>query len=118
MKLTGKALQDFIKWSSTGNGYIYVNKSTTTAIHYTLLTDDLLNALIIDWFGSVGIHISTMSDFDQEDTDNLVFFSYIRGLSKFTPTKSSLSRTEAQIEAIKRAAKMYNENPKLWSTKH
>jgi chromosome condensin MukBEF MukE localization factor len=53
MLLTGLALKNFIKYSSSGDGYIYLNEKTTTAIHYEKLTEDVLIPLIIYWFDSI-----------------------------------------------------------------
>ena len=54
MLLTGLALKNFINYSSSGDGYIFLNEKTTKAIHYELLTEDVLIPLIIYWFDSVG----------------------------------------------------------------
>lgn len=50
MKLTGKALEDFVKWKSNNK-----NISTIEIIDFRHLSSVSKNALIIDWFQSVNI---------------------------------------------------------------
>ena len=94
MILTGKAKKDFILW---------LNKQPVAP--YEVMLDDIpkcyLNSLIIEWFDSVGIYIT--SDYFEL---NKGFYSEILD-SNFAIVKPT--RQEALTEAIKKANEIYNE---------
>ena len=95
MILNGKAKKDFILWLNN-----------QPVAHYEVMLDDIpkcyLNALIIEWFDSVGIYIT--SDYFEL---NKGFYSEILD-SNFAIVKPT--RQEALTEAIKKANEIYNEN--------
>lgn len=94
MILNGKAKKDFILW---------LNNQPVAP--YEVMLDDIpkcyLNALIIEWFDSVGIYIT--SDYFEL---NKGFYSEILD-SNFAIVKPT--RQEALTEAIKKANEIYNE---------
>ena len=94
MILTGKAKEDFILW---------LNNQPVAP--YEVMLDDIpkcyLNSLIIEWFDSVGIYIT--SDYFEL---NKGFYSEILN-SNFASIKPT--RQEALTEAIKKANEIYNE---------
>ena len=93
MILTGKTKEDFILW---------LNNQPVAP--YEVMLDDIpkcyLNALIIEWFDSVGIYIT--SDYFEL---NKGFYSEVLD-SNFAIVKPT--RQEALIEAIKKANEIYN----------
>ena len=94
MILTGKAKEDFYKYINIEDYKLfdYVRKKYANEI--------VLNALIIEWFDSVGIYIT--SDYFEL---NKGFYSEILN-SNFAIVKPT--RQEALTEAIKKANEYYN----------
>ena len=104
--LTGKAKEDFENYVLNKNlGHdsevlISVYNQETLFINYNNIKEILLNALIIEWFDSVGIIIT--SDYFEL---NKGFYSEILE-SNFEIIKPT--RQEALAEAIKKANEIYN----------
>ena len=90
MILNGKAKEDFKEWAY----YSYVEDSGDLA----MMRSTYRNALIIEWFDSVGIYVNI--------TVTYGFNWNIEGLgcSDFN------TRKEATEQAIKKANEIYNEN--------
>ena len=106
MILTGKAKEDFENYVLNKNlGHdsevlISVYNQESLFINYNNVKETLLNALIIEWFDSVGIIIT--SDYFEL---NKGFYSEILE-SNFEIIKPT--RKEALTEAIKKANEIYN----------
>ena len=106
MILTGKAKEDFENYILNENlrhdseVLISVYNQETLFIDYKDVKKPLLNALIIEWFDSVGIIIT--SDYFEL---NKGFYSEILE-SNFEIIKPT--RQEALAEAIKKANEIYN----------
>ena len=106
MILTEKTKEDFENYVLNKNlGHdsevlISVYNQETLFIDYKDVKKPLLNALIIEWFDSVGIYIT--SDYFEL---NKGFYSEILE-SNFEITKPT--RQEALAEAIKKANEIYN----------
>ncbi len=106
MILTGKAKEDFENYVLNKElGYdsevlISVYNQESLFINYNNVKETLLNALIIEWFDSVGIIIT--SDYFEL---NKGFYSEILE-SNFEIIKPT--RQEALAEAIKKANEIYN----------
>ena len=105
--LTGKAKKDFENYvlnkelGHDSEVLINVYNQETLFIDYKDVKKTLLNALIIEWFDSVGIYIT--SDYFEL---NKGFYSEILD-SNFAIVKPT--RQEALTEAIKKANEIYNE---------
>lgn len=92
MKLTRKCKEKFFEWYENREG------NTLTVIELELMSESVIqNALIIDFFDSVGVYIEisvtygfnwSIDDFGGEDYNN---------------------RQQATIQAIKKANDIYNE---------
>lgn len=109
MILTNKALTDFIKFSSNGDGYIYVNKKTSTGIHYSNLSEDILNLFIIQWLDSVGIYISILrEDIEDEHQISHGWKSYIQNGNKIIRLRTLPYKEKITEYAIKKANDIYN----------
>ncbi len=98
MKLTGKALEDFTQWNS--------NKQFDMMLPFEYPT--YLNALIIEWFDSVGIYIHIQPtelgdslEFKAKVNEEDVCFGY--GFLFFE------TRQQATEQAIIKANDIYNE---------
>ena len=106
MILTGKAKEDFEnyvlnkKLGHDSEVLISVYNQESLFINYNNIKETLLNALIIEWFDSVGIIIT--SDYFEL---NKGFYSEILE-SNFEIIKPT--RQEALAEAIKKANEIYN----------
>ena len=106
MILTGKAKEDFENYVLNENlrhdseVLISVYNQETLFIDYKDVKKPLLNALIIEWFDSVGIYIT--SDYLEL---NKGFYSEILN-ENFEIVKPT--RQEALTEAIKKANEIYN----------
>ena len=106
MILTGKAKEDFENYVLNENlrhdseVLISVYNQETLFIDYKDVKKTLLNALIIEWFDSVGIYIT--SDYFEL---NKGFYSEILN-ENFAIVKPT--RQEALTEAIKKANEIYN----------
>ena len=96
--LTGKAKEDFIK-TKIGNE---INLFESMLPIYK-------NALIIEWFDSVGIYISiNYVDFYDELRNNTGFETYVTNKGLSVKFRSVSSRQEATLKAIKKANEIYN----------
>ena len=106
MILTGKAKEDFENYVLNENlrhdseVLISIYNQETLFIDYKDVKKPLLNALIIEWFDSVGIYIT--SDYFEL---NKGFYSEILN-ENFAIVKPT--RQEALTEAIKKANEIYN----------
>ena len=106
MILTGKAKEDFENYvlnkelGHDSEVLISVYNQETLFINYNNVKETLLNALIIEWFDSVGIIIT--SDYFEL---NKGFYSEILN-ENFEIIKPT--RQEALVEAIKKANEIYN----------
>ena len=106
MILTGKAKEDFENYvlnkelGHDSEVLISVYNQESLFINYNNVKETLLNALIIEWFDSVGIIIT--SDYFEL---NKGFYSEILE-SNFEIIKPT--RQEALVEAIKKANEIYN----------
>ena len=107
MILTGKAKEDFENYvlnkelGHDSEVLISVYNQESLFINYNNVKETLLNALIIEWFDSVGIIIT--SDYFEL---NKGFYSEILN-ENFAIVKPI--RQEALTEAIKKANDIYNE---------
>ena len=99
MILTGKAKESFIDYLDKTN-QIKIEKGILN-LHWQDLPEKFKNALIIEWFDSVVIYIT--SDYFEL---NKGFYSEILN-SNFAIVKPT--RQEALTEAIKKANEIYNE---------
>ena len=98
MILTGKAKEDFIK-TKIGNEISL----------FESMLPIYRNALIIEWFDSVGIYISiNYVDFYDELRNNTGFETYVTNKGLSVKFRSVSSRQEATIQAIKKANEIYN----------
>lgn len=93
MKLTGKAQEDFDLWFFERNTPIEEYKN------YPNLSDTCKNALIVEWFDSVGIHI-TITEFDGED--------FWCGFNELEYSILKPTRQGAINAAIEEANELYN----------
>ena len=103
MILTGKAKEDFYKYINIEDYKLfdYVRKKYANEI--------VLNALIIEWFDSVGIYISiNYVDFYDEFRNNTGFETYVTNKGLSVKFRSVSSRQEATVQAIKKANEIYN----------
>jgi len=93
-KLTGKSKDAFYEWMNT------------QPVDELLVCFDIsLNALIIEWFDSVGIYISIKSKFGQNKQRQRFGYSLLNYVSMFAFD----SRTEATNFAIEKANLLFNE---------
>lgn len=95
MILTGKALEDFKKWKVDN-----MRLSTIEVLDFKYLSIVSQNAIIIEWFDSVGIHI-LITDFEGED-----YWCELNGLKHSILGKT---RQEAITQVIIKANEIYNE---------
>lgn len=100
MRLNGKAKQDFETWVVKNYGF------DTTMIHR--LSGVLLNALIIEWFDSVGFYLTILPCIDKTFDSYITFKEIRKEVCQFQKT-----RQEAIIQAILTANKLYNETNKI-----
>ena len=96
MILTGKAKEDFYKYINIEDYKLfdYVRKKYANEI--------VLNALIIEWFDSVGIYVNAELDYL-----HIVWFPTINNDWNFEEREFE-TRQEAIKEAIKKANEIYN----------
>ena len=99
MVLTGKAKEEFFNWLDN-QGVNGIDISNWEFEKFQLLSNVSQNALIIEWFDSVGIYVT--SDYFEL---NKGFYSEILE-SNFEIIKPT--RQEALAEAIKKANEIYN----------
>ena len=87
----------------------YYNSSTSSFLLNGIDFDDLplcvKNALIIEWFDSIGIYITIKNKFGQNKQARIFWFSLNRGASN---NEVYLSRLEATKKAIEKANEIYN----------
>lgn len=97
--LNGKAKEEFEKWLKLNHGYDF----TMT----TYLKEVMLNALIIEWFDSVGIIIIPRYNEISKEFMPQIRFNPISDnvdLKPFYPT-----RTESTTKAIEKAVEIFNQ---------
>ena len=100
MILTGKALDHYKIWFDK-----YYNDYWT----YYQSKPTILNALIIEWFDSVGIYISiNYIDFYDELRNNTRFETYVTNKGLSVKFRSVSSRQDAIKQAIEKAKEIYN----------
>ena len=100
MILTGKAKEDFEKWLNKEMYYLGRHNFEDRDNNIEDLSDNFQNTLIIEWFDSVVIYIT--SDYFEL---NKGFYSEILN-ENFAIVKPT--RQEALTEAIKKANEIYN----------
>lgn len=100
MKLTGKAKEDFGLWHFETTDSIFEYKN------WHLLSERSKNALIIEWFDSVGIYISISADKDIYELNDVIYFISFVGDEASSQYEN---RQQATEQAIKYANKIYNE---------
>ena len=103
MILTGKAKEDFYKYLNIKDYKLfdYVRKKYANEI--------VSNALIIEWFDSVGIYISiNYVDFYDELRNDKGFEACVTNKGLSVMFRSVSSRQEATLQAIKKANEIYN----------
>ena len=110
MILTGETKLDFERWLHSNDVLIKdgIYDDTYLTDVFDKLPLNFQNALIIEWFDSVGIFVSiNYVDFYNEIRNDKGFEAYVtKGISvKF---RSVSSRQEATIQAIKKANEYYN----------
>ena len=115
MILTGKAKEDFENYILNENlrhdseVLISVYNQETLFINYNNVKETLLNALIIEWFDSVGIYISiNYVDFYDELRNDTGFETYVTNKGLSVKFRNVSSRQEAIKQAIKKANEIYN----------
>ena len=100
MELTGRVKEEFKKWFiETHDLYDSFENELR------LMSDTCLNALIIEWFDSVGIYVNVLRYGLSEPNKWVV----IRSLCENNLDFIYSSRQEATIRAIKKANDIYNE---------
>lgn len=97
MILTGNTLENFTEW-------LYKNQYSKKENEFTRVE---LNALIIEFFDSVGIYIDTESE---EIYEYVGFYAYVNNESLNEIFKS---RQEATEQAILKANEIYNERTNI-----
>lgn len=118
MKLTGKCLADFESWLKKQNDLaiaLHIPNTMGGVVYYlnsnpNALPKRILNALIIDFFDSVGIYIQ---DWGLNVVDNNIGFdaSVMYNFKNHTAQDDfSKKRQDAITEAIKKANEIYNQN--------
>ena len=114
MILTGKAKEEFFNWLDN-QGVNGIDISNWEFEKFQLLSNVSQNALIIEWFDSVGIYINTPPFYDK-------FLKYNRGFESIVIDENKNIiyeidnendvfnfRQEAIKKAIKKANEIYNE---------
>lgn len=104
MKLTGKALEDFLKVFGVDDE----DKQISLQYFYNK-TEVEQNALIVDWFDSVGIYISiNYVNFVNELTSAKGFEAMVTNKHLTTRFREVEIRNEATRRAIIKANELYN----------
>ena len=114
MILTGKAKEDFEKWLNKEMYYLGRHNFEERDNNIEDLSDNFQNALIIEWFDSVGIYINIEPYIGGGDV--VFYFSLINRSADFTDEHYSSvnddiyfgTRQDASNEAIKKANEIYN----------
>lgn len=110
MILIGKAKEDFEKWLNKEMYYLGRHNFEDRDNNIEDLSDNFQNALIIEWFDSIGIYIII----SPSDNPKNWFYTILGEdiLSPFYKMYQSLddfeNRQEALTEAIKKANEIYN----------
>lgn len=103
--LTGKAKEDFEKWLKK-QSFVNFNKYTKKIIIdnkiYSELNERFVSTLIIEWFDSAGIYITT------EIMAKNIFSFRIDYDNIFDCEECFKTRQEAQVKAIEKANEIYN----------
>ena len=119
MILTGKTKEDFENYvlnkelGHDSEVLISVYNQERLFINYNNVKETLLNALIIEWFDSVGIYINTTyEEYEDIQVKNLpvkikTWSVWIKWINELLLEGFS-SRQEALTEAIKKANEIYN----------
>lgn len=97
MKLTGKTKEDFFKWFKK-NSKIKLHEYEKVEIVFKIQNEVYKNALIIDFFDSVGVYIGITN-----------YSSYFRCWIGEKCINIFDTRTEATSEAIIKANDLYNQ---------
>ncbi len=107
MKLTGKALKDFIDWQIDCDWFepSCFHRDATNLEIFEQLNDSMQYGVLVDWFDSVGLRI------------NIIEFGMLQfqvQFYQFDGDKSMLiipleTRHEARTQAIIKANEIYNE---------
>ena len=109
MILTGKAKEDFEKWLNKEMYYLGRNNFEDRDNNIEDLSDNFQNALIIEWFDSVGIFVSiNYVDFYNEIRNDKGFETYVTNKGLSVKFRSVSSRQEAIKQAIEKANEIYN----------
>ena len=113
MILTGKAKEDFEKWLNKEMYYLGRHNFEDRDNNIEDLSDNFQNALIIEWFDSVGIKILPYCSVngwycELKDFNNNFFGHYKSYLICKQDSKDFYSRQEATVQAIKKANEIYN----------
>ena len=112
MKLTGKCKIEFENWilnnksNHDSTRMIKIFNQKDLFVSYVGIGETFLNALIIEFFDSVGVYISTDIDY------NFRYFNYKVETRKNVETIDYVynSRTKAVNKAIEKANETYNKN--------
>jgi len=115
MKLTGKTREDFENWIlnecpfTFGKSLIKIHKQKYFFISYLGIDNIQLNALIIEFFDSVGIYIWTMPSLRVKTKWTFRVFKTL--LEDYVNQHAYIykSRKEATGKAIEKANEIYNE---------
>ena len=112
MILTGETKLDFERWLHSNDVLIKdgIYDDTYLTDVFDKLPLNFQNALIIEWFDSVGIFVSiNYVDFYDELRNNTGFETYVTNKGLSIKFRSVSSRQEAIKQAIKKANEIYNE---------
>lgn len=110
MILTGKTKKDFEEWTNTNYSFLKLEvKGSGIDILEYIENSNMLNALIIEFFDSVGITVDVIPVLNNP----IKWMPNPFWIEKEISTDDSEyyeTRTEATIEAIKKANEIYNAN--------
>lgn len=106
MKLTGKAKEDFLKWVKKRCN-IKIHELIKIEMWFDIQDDAFKNALIIEWFDSVGIYIIIKKTVDIYWLYDIQYQNSNINISVFEPMQES--RREAIKQAIIKANEIYND---------
>lgn len=104
MILHGKAKEDFERWVYKNYRKYALNYHNNHLSIFTDLTEQMTNALIIEWFDSVNISICIKPYYCE---NNLYFKQYILGHKDISEQNTYLDRNSATTEAIKKAVEIH-----------
>ena len=108
MKLTDEAKIDFLEyyWSKYIGKSRFYNQKEETEDFFNYLYPIFQNALIIEWFDSIGIYITIKNKFGQNKQARIFWYSLNKGEKN---NDVYLSRSEATNKAIEKANQIYNQ---------